>query len=85
MCRENDFIRKIRLISKFKLSKPGSQTIAIHILTNISRSKDKQAIKFGQLMEYNKKNKTPDHLVSLKKALHEVKASGLLLNFKIFQ
>ena len=34
--------------------KPGSQTIAIRILTNISRSKGNQAIKFGQLIEYEK-------------------------------
>ena len=37
-------------------SQPGQQTIAIHILPNISRSKSKQAMKFGQLIEYNMKN-----------------------------
>ena len=37
-------------------SKPGQQTIAIHILPNISRSKGNQAMKFGQLIEYNMKN-----------------------------
>ena len=37
-------------------SQPGQQTIAIHILTNISKSKDDQAMKFGQLIEYNMKN-----------------------------
>ena len=36
--------------------KPGMQAIAIHILFNISRSKDNQTMKFGQLIEY-KKNK----------------------------
>ena len=35
-------------------SQPGKQTIAIHILTNISRRKDNQATKFGQLIEYNR-------------------------------
>ena len=35
---------------------PGSQTIAIHILPNISRSKDNQVLKFGQLIEYNMRN-----------------------------
>ena len=30
-------------------SQPGKQTIAIHILLNISRSKNNQAMKFGQL------------------------------------
>ena len=37
-------------------SQPGLQTIAIHILPNISQSKDNQAMKFGQLIEYNKRN-----------------------------
>ena len=34
-------------------SQPGLQTIAIHILPNISQSKGKQTMKFGQLVEYN--------------------------------
>ena len=34
-------------------SQPGKQTIAIHLLLNISRSKGNQTIKFGQLIEYN--------------------------------
>ena len=34
-------------------SQPGYQRIAIHILNNISRSKGNQAMKFGQLIEYN--------------------------------
>ena len=37
-------------------SKPGWQTIAIHILPNISRNKGNQAMKFGQLIEYNMRN-----------------------------
>ena len=37
-------------------SQPGLQTIAIDILLNISQSKGKQTIKFGQLIEYNKRN-----------------------------
>ena len=37
-------------------SQPGLQTIAIHILLNISQSKGNQAMKFGQLIEYNKRN-----------------------------
>ena len=32
-----------------------SQTITIHILTNISRSKGKQITKSGQLIKYNMK------------------------------
>ena len=35
------------------MKQPGSQTIALHILINISRSKGNQTIKFGQLIEYN--------------------------------
>ena len=55
-CRKNDSIRKINLISKSMTSQPGEQTIAIHILPNISRSKSNQAMKFGQLIEYNMRN-----------------------------
>ena len=53
---KNCLIRKTRLISKFMTSQPGSQTIAIHILPNISRSKGNQTIKFDQLIEYNVRN-----------------------------
>ena len=35
---KSGLIRKIRLISKFMTSQPGQQTIAAHILPNISRS-----------------------------------------------
>ena len=37
-------------------SQPGLQTIAIHILFNISQGKGNQAMKFGQLIEYKKRN-----------------------------
>ena len=37
-------------------SQPGLQTIAIHILPNILQSKENQRMKFGQLIEYNKRN-----------------------------
>ena len=36
-------------------SQPGLQTIAVDILPNISQRKGNQAVKFGQLIEYNKK------------------------------
>ena len=49
-------MRKIRPISKFVTSQPGQQTIKNHTLRNISPSKGKQAMKFGQLTEYNKRN-----------------------------
>ena len=55
-CRKNDSIRKTSLISKSITSQPCSQTIAIQILPNISRNKGNQAMKFGQLIEYNKRN-----------------------------
>ena len=55
-CRKNGSIRKIRLISKSMTSQPVYQTIAIHIFPNISRSKDNQAMKLGQLIEYNMRN-----------------------------
>ena len=34
----------------------GLQAIAVNILPNISQSKDNQTIKFGQSIEYNKRN-----------------------------
>ena len=34
-------------------SQPGKQTISIHLLPNISRSKGNQTIKFVQLIKYN--------------------------------
>ena len=55
-CRKNGSIRKIRLISKFITSQPGEQTIAIHMLSKISGSKSNQAMKLGQLIDYNKRN-----------------------------
>ena len=45
-----------RLISKSMASQAGYQTIATHILPNISRSKSNQAMKFGQLIEHNMRN-----------------------------
>ena len=37
-------------------SQPGKQTITIHILPNVSRTKRNQTMKFGQLTEYNVRN-----------------------------
>ena len=53
LCRKNGSIRKIKLISKSKTSQCEEQTILIHILPNISRSKSNQVMKFDQLIEYN--------------------------------
>ena len=53
---ETGLIRKIRLISKLLTSQPGWQTITIHILPNISRSKGNQTLKCGQVIEYINRN-----------------------------
>ena len=37
-------------------SQPGLQTIATQILANTSQSKGNLKMKFGQLIEYNKRN-----------------------------
>ena len=37
-------------------SQSGKQTVAINIVSNISRSKGNQAMKFGQLIKHNMKN-----------------------------
>ena len=37
-------------------SQPGNETIAMHRLPNISKSKGNQTMKFGQLIEYNTRN-----------------------------
>ena len=37
-------------------SQPGWQKIATGTLPNVSRSKDNQTVKLGQLIEYNKRN-----------------------------
>ena len=50
-------IKKIRLISEF-MSQARKQTVARHILSNISKGKGNQTIKLGQLIEYDQKVKT---------------------------
>ena len=55
-CRKNDLIRNIKLTSKFIVPQPGLQTVSIHVLPNVSQSQGNQTMKFGQLIEYNKKN-----------------------------
>ena len=54
--QQNDLIRKINWISNFVTSQPGQQSILKHILTNISRSKGNETMKFFQLIEYNIRN-----------------------------
>ena len=53
--RKSGLIRKTRLTSEFMTSQSGLETIAIHILPNISQSIGNQTIKFGQLIKYNEK------------------------------
>ena len=53
---QNGLIKKIRLISNLLTSQPGLQTIAIHILPNILRSKGNKTMKFGQLIECSMRN-----------------------------
>ena len=43
------------LISEF-MSQTGKQIITIHILPNVSKSKDNAIMKYGQLIEYNMRN-----------------------------
>ena len=78
-------------------SQPGLQTIAMHILPNISQSKGNQTMKFGHLIEYNKINifsknyaeneagrLVPDLFLFFENA-YEVKASGLQLSVDVFR
>ena len=61
------------------MSQPVEQIITSHMLPNISRSKGNQEMKFGQLIEHNKRNifyqKSPFFVFW--KNLCEVKTSGL--------
>ena len=37
-------------------SQPGLETVTIHIFPNTSQSEGNQTMKYGQLIEYNKRN-----------------------------
>ena len=78
-------------------SKAGIQTITINIWSDISKSKDNQTMKFGQLIEHNVKNiflqkscrkrgreTSSKPLLFYKEALYEVKAMSWHLSFDIF-
>ena len=73
------------------------QTIRTYILPNISQSRDDQTLKFGELVEYNKRNNffknhaeneagklVPDFFLFFRKTLYEVKVNGLELRFNHF-
>ena len=49
-------MRKLRSISKFITSETETQTIAIHIMPSVSKSKCNQTMKFVKLIEYNVRN-----------------------------
>ena len=55
-CGKNGLIKKIRSTSKFMASQPSLQAIAIHKFPSTSQSKGNQTGKFGQLIQYNKRN-----------------------------
>ena len=55
--RKDGLIINLKLISKLIASQPGSQTVIIQVLPNISRRKGNQTTKLGQVIVYNKKNK----------------------------
>ena len=75
----------------------GQQTIAIHILPNISWSKDNQVMRFGRLTEYyirkfflkkpcrkQGRETSSRPLFLSKEALFKVKTSGQYFSFNIF-
>ena len=94
-CRENGVIRKICL-SKFMTWQAASQTVTIHILRIISGCKGNQTMKFGKVIECNKKSislqkssrkwcsKTSSKSLFFKKEFYKVKANFLQLSFNIF-
>ena len=47
---KNGLLRKLWLVSSFMTSQIGQQIIKIHILSNITRSKGNQVMKFSQLI-----------------------------------
>ena len=53
---EKWFDKKAMVNSKLIMPRTGQQIILIHILANISRNKNNQTMKFGQLIEYNMRN-----------------------------
>ena len=68
------------------MSQPAEQRNTIYILPNNSQSEGNQEMKFGQLIEYNKKKKLFKSLFLFsKKVLYEVIVSGPQLNFSIFR
>ena len=63
-------------------SQTGQQIITIHILPNISRSKDNQAMKFVDIIEFNVKNIFLER--SCKKGGKEISLDLFFLFYKSF-
>ena len=57
---------------------PHSQTIAIQILPNISKSKSKRTMKFDQLVEYNQRN------IFLQKSCRESSRDTIVEHYKSY-
>ena len=56
LCTQTTWLRKTRLISKFLTSQTKTEITTLHILHNISRSKDHQTRAFFQFIEYRMRN-----------------------------
>ena len=100
-CPDFLVIKKKRLDSKDKVKFKIYEVNLVnkqlkYTYSNISRSKSSQAMKFGQVIEYNKtdfffkkhaeneaERLVPDLLLFFRKALYEVEASVLQLSFNI--
>ena len=67
-CIKNGLIKKIRLISKFMTSQPGEQTITIHTSLDISQIKRSKKMKFGQIIEFSRRNIFLQKLCALNEA-----------------
>ena len=48
--------RERSFISAFSICMTAPLTITTHVLPNISQSKENQTMKFGQVIQYNKRN-----------------------------
>ena len=51
--QEKGLIRKLKFVSKLMTSNIGKQIITIYTFPNISRNKDNQEMKLGQLIDFN--------------------------------
>ena len=61
--QEKQLDQKYKVNFKTHNAQPSLQTSPIRILPNISQSDGKQIMKFGQLIEYYKRNMFPQKLL----------------------